>query len=389
MSDLAYSLPVTGGPVEVRGSLNLERTAVGVLPRRLPAWAREQFPDALMDDIDAQPSGVRLALRTAASVLEVGVLATATSWDGEEPGPAPFDLVIDGKLVARVPAPRGNVLLRTGSDFLVPGVLQRGEPGRVRFDALPPGVKDVEVWLPQHTPVELTGLWADAEILPPSPPGLPRWVHHGSSISHCVEADGPTGTWPVIAAGLGRADLLNLGLGGNAMLDPYTARTIRDQPADLISLKLGINILNAASFRLRTFGPAVHGFLDTVREGHPDTPLLVISPIICPAVEDTPGPTDSAPGPDGTPQCVALGDPADIARGALTSSIVRTQLAEIVARRTAAGDAHLHYLDGRELFGSDDLADLPDGLHPNAAGYRRMGERFAAIAFGPGGVFAS
>lgn len=42
--------------------------------------------------------------------------------------------------------------------------------------------------------------------------------------------------------------------------------------------------------RLRAFGPAVHGFLDTLREGHPTTPLLVISPIYCPLHENTPGP---------------------------------------------------------------------------------------------------
>ena len=32
--------------------------------------------------------------------------------------------------------------------------------------------------------------------------------------------------------------------------------------------------------------------------------------------------------------------------------------------------------------------DLPDGLHPNSAGYRRMGERFAARAFTGDGPFA-
>ena len=30
-----------------------------------------------------------------------------------------------------------------------------------------------------------------------------------------------------------------------------------------------------------------------------------------------------------------------------------------------------------DLFGADDAADLPDDLHPNPAGYVRMGERFA------------
>ncbi|GAB2845005.1 hypothetical protein GCM10027176_56010 [Actinoallomurus bryophytorum] len=77
-------------------------------------------------------------------------------------------------------------------------------------------------------------------------------MHHGSSISHCCEAEGPLGTWPVVAARLAGADLLNLGLAGNAMVDHFTARTIRDRPADLISLKLGINVVNGDTLRPRT-----------------------------------------------------------------------------------------------------------------------------------------
>jgi hypothetical protein len=32
---------------------------------------------------------------------------------------------------------------------------------------------------------------------------------------------------------------------------------------------------------------------------------------------------------------------------------------------------------------------LPDRLHPDAATHRRVGERFAALAFGTGGPFAT
>ena len=106
----------------------------------------------------------------------------------------------------------------------------------------------------------------------------PRWVHHGSSISHGSVATYPTEPWPVVAARLAGLDLVNLGFGGSALLDPFVARTIRDTPADRISLKLGINLVNLDLMRLRAFGPAVHGFLDTIRDGHPHTPLLVISP---------------------------------------------------------------------------------------------------------------
>jgi lysophospholipase L1-like esterase len=53
------------------------------------------------------------------------------------------------------------------------------------------------------------------------------------------------------------------------------------------------------------------------------------------------------------------------------------------------GDANLHYLDGLALFGPDDAGDLPDDLHPNAAGYARLGHRFAAHAFAMGGPLGS
>ena len=111
------------------------------------------------------------------------------------------------------------------------------------------------------------------------------------------------------------------------MLDPFTARAMRDTPADLISVKIGINLVNADLMRLRAFAPAVHGFLDTIREGHPTTPLLVVSPILCPIHEDTPGPAmpDFSQLSEGRLSFVATGDPvgshpADADASSATSS---------------------------------------------------------------------
>ncbi|MGK4585739.1 GDSL-type esterase/lipase family protein [Kitasatospora sp. HPMI-4] len=376
------AFPLVGGPVELRGALDLERTQAGVMPRRLPAWTKEQYQDPSVYGVTVMPSGVRLVFRTDARELEFEVL-TSTGQLDTDPQPRPtgmLELLVDGAPAGRQRAPLGNVVRMAG-----PGAAQRlvpGEPGTVRFAGLPPGMKNVELWLPQQTPTELVALRADGEVLAPLPDGRRRWVHHGSSISHCLEADGPTGTWPVVAASLGGVEVINLSQAGNDMLDPYVARTIRDMPADLISLKVGINIVGLATFRRRTFGPAVHGFLDTIRDGHPHTPLLLVSPVSCPALDSTPGPT--AMGPDG--KITALGDPADVARGALSLRVVRDELARIVAARRAH-DPHLHYLDGRELLGPDEVDDLADGLHPTAAAYRRMGKRFAAHAFADDGPF--
>ncbi|MFG2226272.1 lipase [Streptomyces sp. NPDC048644] len=376
------TVPLVGGPVELRGALDLEVTEAGVMPRRLPAWTKEQYQDPSVHGVTLMPSGVRLVFRTDARELEFEVL-TSTGQLDTDPAPRPtgmLDLLVDGAPAGRRQAPLGNVLR-----MAAPGAAQRlipGEPGTVRFTGLPAGMKSIELWLPQQTPTELVALRADGEVLAPLPDGRRRWVHHGSSLSHCIEADGPTGTWPVVAAGLGGAEVINLSQAGNAVLDPYIARTIRDMPADLISLKVGINIVSLAAFRLRTFGPAVHGFLDTIRDGHPDTPLLLVSPVSCPAFDETPGPATT--GPDG--KVIALGDPADVAGGALSLAVVRAELARIVAARQAH-DPHLHHLDGRELLGPDETDDLPDGLHPTAAAYHRMGERFAAHAFTPDGPF--
>ncbi|MDN3351937.1 GDSL-type esterase/lipase family protein [Actinomadura sp. DC4] len=368
-------VPLVGGPVEFRGALDLECRTRGVMPRRLPAWTREQYPDTFMDFVTMMPSGVRLVFRTEADTLELDILTVVRHIDGDpEPHPPGMvDIRVDGKAAGHAEVPVSSVLRLP--HVRAEGELVHGLPGTVEFAGLPSHLKEVELWLPQQTPCELVGLRANAPLLRPTPSGRRRWVHYGSSISHCVEADSPTGTWPVIAASRAGVEVVNLGFAGNAMLDPYVARTMRDLPADLISVKTGANIVGWETFKPRTFGPAVHGFLDTVRDGHPDTPLLVISPIILPLAEDVPD-VD----PDVDP------DVAVAPKLPLTMPVVRETLAEIVRLR-ARHDPHLHFLDGRELFGAGDVADLPDGTHPNAAGYRRIGERFATRVFGPDGAF--
>jgi hypothetical protein len=123
-----------------------------------------------------------------------------------------------------------------------------------------------------------------------------------------------------------------------------------------------------------------------VREHHPEVPLLVASPIVCPMAEHHPGPTI----PDGTGGFRVIdGGPPELRATDLTLTRIRTIVRELVAGRRDRGDANLHHLDGLELFGPSDVGDLPDGLHPNADGYVRMGERFAAHAFAHDGPFAS
>ncbi|MFF0308134.1 SGNH/GDSL hydrolase family protein [Streptosporangium sp. NPDC004379] len=374
----------------LRGALDLQRTARGLLPHRLPAWARAQYTDGQLAMVEAQPAGVRLAFRTRATAVELDTLPTRHTYTGLPPRPdGVYDLLVDGHLTDQAGVTGGD----TVTIDMAAGTADHrsGPPGTVRFTGLPDRVKDLEIWLPHNETTELVALRTDAPVEPVPERGRRVWLHHGSSISQGSNATSPTATWPAVAASLGDVELVNLGFGGSALLDPFTARTMRDIPADLISVKIGINLVNADLMRLRAFTPAVHGFLDTIRDGHPTTPLLVVSPIHCPIHEDTPGPGafDPAAFSAGQVRFMATGDPAERASGKLTLGVIRDELARITAQR-AAGDPNLHHLDGLDLYGEADFAELPlpDRLHPDTAAHRRIGERFAERAFAADGPFA-
>uniref|UniRef100_A0AAU2A9I6 GDSL-type esterase/lipase family protein n=1 Tax=Streptomyces sp. NBC_00093 TaxID=2975649 RepID=A0AAU2A9I6_9ACTN len=368
----------------IRGALDLEHTPHGVLPHRLPARARAQNTDPQLAMAEAQPSGVRLVFRTRATSVELDTLPTKRTYVGAPPRPdGVYDLLVDGRQAGHGSVTGGNTLtidMAAGTAEHRPGT-----PGTLRFTGLPDTMKTVEIWLPHNETTELVALRTDAPTEPVPTPHKHRkvWLHHGSSISHGSDAASPATTWPALAASLGGVELINLGLGGSALLDPFTARAMRDTPADLISVKIGINLVNTDLMRLRAFTPAVHGFLDTIREGHPTTPLLVISPLYCPMHEDTPGPTalDFTTLSAGRLRFQPMGDPAERAAGKLTLNVIREELARIVKERSAE-DPNLHHLDGRALYSESDFAELPlpDQLHPDAATHRRIGERFAELA---------
>jgi hypothetical protein len=370
----------------VREVAELEATDRGLRPHRLPRWVREQFPDGQLLAMEAQPSGVRVVLRTAASMVELETHSTWTRYRGLDRPRGSVDVYVDGVLSRRDELTGGDAVvvdLQTYENGFEPG------PSHTTTVDLPEGEHEVELWLPHNEAVELVALRSDAPVEPVRSTRT-RWLHHGSSISHGSNATAPSEIWPAVAARKAGVDLVNLGLGGSALVDPFLARVIRDSEADVISVKLGINVVNLDGMRVRTFVPALHGFLDTIRDGHPDTPLLLVSPIFCGIHEATPGPGgfDLAALARGEVRFVATGDPAEVAQGRLTLEVIRRELASLAERR--ASDANLHYLDGLALYGPDDAErlPLPDDLHPGPQAHRLIGERFAELAFGEGGAFA-
>ena len=345
---------LTGGPVAVEGALGVAVDGDGTItPWRLPVETLD-VTDQFLRFLAGCPAGVRLRLATDATVVELAV----SHVDGlpDVPYVTAYDLVIDGTLHATVTADGLSTERQT-----------------ITFDGLPSGTKVVEVWLPTLPRVRVHSLAVDdAAVTEPAPDTRPKWVTYGSSISHCLEVPSPTGTWPAVAAAARGWNLTSMGFAGNCHLDPIVGRAIAGMDVDRISMKLGINVHNGATLRTRTFPPLVHGLIMSIRDAKPTTPILIVSPIFSPVREDDP--VSAGLLPDGS-EWRAEGD--------MSLRQMRELLAEVVDLHQKRGDEHIGYLDGTDLFGPADVEDghLPDGLHPSPEGYRRIGERFAKVAW--------
>ncbi len=352
----------------VRGAGEIRREAGGIRLSRLPRWAQAET-DTVVTFPAAQTSGTRLELLTSASQITLTLRFTRSQLVvlSRPVRPAKIGVDADGK--EQVLCFDDGDLRRFNTDNTVEYIGGGATIAHINLDERQ-DPRRVVIWLPPDAEVELLDLAANRSV-EAAPREQRRWTHYGSSISHCDGATDPFGPWPVMTARALNLDLYSLGIAGAAQIDGFAARTIRDEKADLITLKMGINVVNSDSLKMRTFIPAVHSFLDTIRDGHPTTPVLVISPIFCPPHEDAPGPTEWS----AEWRALATSLPGRPTDGQLTLQAIRASLSDIVAQRSHA-DFNLHYLDGRRLFGEADIRHLPDDLHPDQAGYQLVSERF-------------
>ena len=340
------------------GHVGLLARGAAVQPLRMPV-ADRHLHDRFTRWVAAIPSGVRLRLRTDSRSIRLST-QQRQAWAADKPEwPSHYELFVDGERLRRVSAQGGARRIPLGETL-------GDDRARLALDDLPPGDKRIELWFPTAATIAIAHIELDdGASFAPWPDTRPRLVFHGSSNTQCASAPGGSESWPGIACALAGARLLNLGWAGSCLLSASAARMVRDEAAAAIVLELGVNVWSEGLLKERTFRDSAHAMIALIRERHRHTPLAVVSPFLLQAGED-------------------VGD-----QQGLSAARMRQLLEEIVAAHRERGDATLHHVDGLSLFGPADADHQPDGVHPDAVGYRRIGERFHAAMLAPGRPLAA
>ena len=336
-ADQVRWLKLDGGQIEVNG-LPWFKENKGSLSR-LPLRSKDQFRPAVWS-LAQSPSGGRLRFRSNTRLVAVRL---------EYPGPPNManmhaygqtgvDLYVDGEYFTTVVADKEA---KSGKTF-----------ESVLFDL--PGEASAEheftLYLPLYKSVKVLGIGieAKANVASPKPVALPRpVVFYGTSITQGGAASRSGMSYEAIVCRKLNIDFVNLGFSGNGLGEPEVARAVSEIDAACFVLDFGANHKTGDAMR-DVYVP----FLATIRAKHPQTPIIVMSPIYTMRERKSVAfKTDWQ-------------ERRDFIRG-------------VVQKKIADGDTHLYFIEGTELLGSTRGDGLVDGSHPNDLGFYWMAEGLA------------
>jgi lysophospholipase L1-like esterase len=187
----------------------------------------------------------------------------------------------------------------------------------------------------------------EGDVEPATP--QPRWLAYGDSITEGWVTSTPAQAWPAVVGREHGLDAINMGYAGAARGEIVSAEHLAELPADVITVAHGTNCWTRTPHTAAMVAEGLRAFLDVVRQGHPETPIVVVSPIVRPDAEETPN------------------------RLRATLQDLRRAIHDVAAER-----ADVDLVPGGALVRPD---QLPDGIHPGDEGH-------AAIAAAVGPVLA-
>jgi hypothetical protein len=301
---------------------------------RLPVRLKASLPKDVWN-LGMSPSGGRIRFRTDSNRLAIRVeYPSAPNMANMHAfGQTGVDLYLDGVYRGTTIAPK------------------EAKPGevveRVYFDLgdKPAIEREVTLYLSLYKPVKVlaVGVRKDAHIMKAKPFALAQpVVFYGTSITQggCASRSGMA--YQAILARAWNLDYVNLGFSGSGKGEPAVARAVAEIGASCFVLDFAQNNRTVESLK------AVYDdFIGTLREKHPDTPIVAITPIS-----------------GATEQLVAKSELEGM----------RAHIRQVVSRRIANGDQHLQLIEGTDLIGPERLDAFVDGTHPNDLGFQWMAD---------------
>lgn len=277
------------------------------------------------------PVGVRLEFVGDASALRIRYRTTSADlgYRGDGAG-CMFTAFRSGRKIAEEPA----VLGEDEITLALPG-----DPEQAAVVYLPEGMRPVVL---QVQPVD-GGLRAA--------PRQPRCVVYGDAVTQGWLASSPATSWPSVLGRKLGLDVVNLGCAGTTRLEPVVAQMVATTPAEVVVVSVGGGCWSRPPHSLGMLAEEVAAFVQLVRAGHPGVPLVVVSPLIRPAAEDTPN-----------------------VFGATLAALRRC--VEETVGALAVGDPSLVAIDGAAVLGAD---DLEDGIYPGDEGHKRLAAALAKV----------
>ena len=302
---------------------------------RLPAKLKDSYRKPVWQ-LAQSPSGGRIRFRTNTTVLAIRL---------EYPEP---------------PGMRNmHAFGQTGVDLYSDGVYRGtaiagrdAQPGKTEehtyYKDQPRVDREITLYLPLYISVKVLGIGLDPEarVQPARPFSVNKpVVFYGTSITQggCASRSGMS--YQAILGRMLNADFVNLGFSGNGLGEPELARTVAGIDASLFVLDFAQNNPTVDSLA-QAYAP----FLEAIRGKHPETPILVITPIY--SSHESWSRDERLEG-------------------------MRQLIRHVAAERIAAGDRHIEIVEGTDLLGPTRGDGLVDGTHPNDLGFQWMAEGLA------------
>ncbi len=302
--------------------------------RRLPERLKGTFRQPVWD-LAQHPAGGRIRFRTDSR--HVSIRAKSPDYyvmnHITRIGQSGFDIYVDGYFQGSVSPDDKGVI---SADWAI-----APPKGRKKL-------RNCEISMPLYKPVtiESIGIDDDASITDPAPFALPKpVVYYGTSITQGGCASTPGTTYQSFISRWTNTDFVNLGFSGNGLGEPELATAISEIDACCYVIDFWANVGAEA------YGERLPGFVGPIRENHPRTPIIVVSPFF-------------------------------YARDAIDDSHharQRKDSAAFVKEQQEQGDRNIHWVDGHAMISREQTFGLVDGVHGNSLGFYFMAKGLAPV----------